>query len=261
MRHITKGLLISIVCLFIGLLLRYLAASKETPLTVPMTATQPPPIQQEEHTQRFTATIKAGDTLSDLLKTRGAQPQEISQIIACSKKIYNLTKLHAGKTITLTFDQCAQSIVRLEYGYDDDQLLIVSKTEGGYRASQEKILRSASLRSVSGTITSSLFDDAVRAGCPTQLIVKFADIFAWDIDFFTSVREKDEFKLLFEEFYQDGTVVKHGKILAAEFINRGKKYRAFSFGAGLETSGYYDDRGQSVAREFLKNPLRYSRIS
>jgi murein DD-endopeptidase MepM/ murein hydrolase activator NlpD len=91
--------------------------------------------------------------------------------------------------------------------------------------------------------------------------MQFADLFAWDVDFFTSVRENDAFKLLFEEISRDGTTVKYGKILAAEFINQGKKYRAFSFGNGEESAGYYDDRGQSVAREFLKTPLRFSRIS
>ena len=261
MQKISKVLLIALACVLMGLLLRYLAASKETPPPVPGIGPQPPPIQQDEHIKAFTALLKPGDNLYDLLGTCAVPPQEINQIIACSKKIYNLTKLRAGKTITLTVDQNAKSMVQLKYSYDDDHLLIVNKTDQGYSASQEKIIYHVSLRSVKGTITSNLFDDAVGAGCPPQLIVNFADIFAWDIDFFTSVRENDEFKLLFEEIYQDGKLVKYGRILAAEFANRGKKYRAFSFGEGLEASGYYNDRGQSIAREFLKTPLRYSRIS
>jgi murein DD-endopeptidase MepM/ murein hydrolase activator NlpD len=196
-----------------------------------------------------------------VLDSHGVQPQEISRIIACSKKVYNLTRLHAGKSLILTLDQGTKSVERLEYGYDDGHVLIVSKTNGGYSAAQEKLSSHVALRSVRGTITSSLFDDAVRAGCPPPLVVKFADLFAWDIDFFTSVKENDEFKLLFEEVIRDGKTIKYGKILAAEFINQGKKYRVFSFGEGEESAGYYDDRGQSVTREFLKTPLRYSRIS
>jgi murein DD-endopeptidase MepM/ murein hydrolase activator NlpD len=93
------------------------------------------------------------------------------------------------------------------------------------------------------------------------VVVKFADLFAWDVDFFSSVRENDEFKILFEEIIREGGTVQYGRILAAEFINQGKKYRAFCFGDGEASTGYYDDRGQSIAREFLKTPLRYSRIS
>ena len=276
--------MIILASLAVGLLLRFLAASKETPLSVSGTAAEPssalsmavkeaspivgdtgaapPPVEQEEQRiRRVTIPLKTGDTLHDLLGAHGVQPQEISEIIASGKKIYNLTRLHAGKSITLTLDQQAKSVERLEYSYDDAHLLTVSKAGGGYRASQEKINYHVALRSVSGTITSNLFDDAVRAGCPPQLVVKFADLFAWDVDFFTSVRENDEFKLLFEEIIRNGKTVKYGKILAAEFINQGKKHRAFSFGNGEESTGYYDDRGQTVAREFLKTPLRYSRIS
>ncbi len=283
MQNIPKRLLIILVFLSIGILLRFLASSKETPLTVSRTVMQPssslpaaehetvpvaaekapspPPDGEEQRIKRFTIPLRAGDTLHDVLDSHGVQPQEISRIIACSKKVYNLTRLHAGKSLILTLDQGTKSVERLEYGYDEGHLLIVSKTNGGYSAAQEKLSSHVALRSVSGTITSSLFDDAVRAGCPPPLVVKFADLFAWDIDFFTSVKENDEFKLLFEEVIRDGKTIKYGKILAAEFINQGKKYRVFSFGEGEESAGYYDDRGQSVTREFLKTPLRYSRIS
>lgn len=226
------------------------------------TGAAPPPVEQEEQRfKRVTIPLKAGDTLHDLLTARGAQPQEISQIIASSKKIYDLTRLRAGKAITLTLDQQSKSVEHLEYSYDDAHLLAVSKTARGYSASRENIHHHVAVRSVGGTITTSLYDDAIRAGCPPQVVVKFADLFAWDVDFFTSVRENDEFKILFEEIIRDGRTVQYGRILAAEFINQGKKYRAFSFGNVENAAGYYDDRGQSVAREFLKTPLRYSRIS
>ena len=225
MQNIPKRLLIILVFLSIGILLRFLASSKETPLTVSRSVMQPssalpaaehetapvaaekapspPPDGEEQRIKRFTIPLRAGDTLHDVLDSHGVQPQEISRIIACSKKVYNLTRLHAGKSLILTLDQGTKSVERLEYGYDDGHLLIVSKTNGGYSAAQEKLSSHVALRSVRGTITSSLFDDAVRAGCPPPLVVKFADLFAWDIDFFTSVKENDEFKLLFEEVIRE----------------------------------------------------------
>lgn len=262
MQKLFKGLLTAVACVLLGLVLRFLAASKETPPppAMPVISPKTTPTEQAQPVKTSTVIIKSGDNLSDLLGSFSIPPQEINEIIACSKKIYNLTRLRAGKTISFTIDQNAKSLLHLKYSYDDDHLLLVDKTDQGYRASQEKISYHLSLRSVQGTITSNLFDDAVRAGCPPQLIVNFADLFAWDIDFFTGVKENDEFKLLFEEIYLEGKLVRHGRILAAEFVNQGKKHRAFSFGRGKEAA-YYDDKGQSVAREFLKTPLRYSRIS
>lgn len=161
----------------------------------------------------------------------------------------------------LRVDPAQHTISRLEFAFDDRHMLIVTKTDQGFRASKEKIVFDTVLRTTSGTIKSSLFEDGTKAGCRPQLILNFADIFAWDLDFFSDLRENDSFKLLFEEIYKDGEFVRYGKILAAEFTNREKRYRAFYFEDDKGNTGYYNDEGKSLAREFLKSPLRYSRIS
>ncbi|MBW1824617.1 MAG: M23 family metallopeptidase [Deltaproteobacteria bacterium] len=163
--------------------------------------------------------------------------------------------------MALKIDPVHHTVVRLEFSFDGRHILVVTKTDQGYLASKEEIAFDSKLRTIAGTIKNSLFEDATKAGCGPQLILNFADIFAWDVDFFSDLRENDSFRLLFEEIYKDGEFVKYGKILAAEFTNQGKRFRTFYFENDKGNAGYYDDEGRSVDREFLKSPLRFSRIS
>lgn len=244
----------------IGILLRYLAGSHEI-TAPPEQETAPLLEQQDTRTETLAYTFREGDTFYEVLLALNVPPQEIFQVLESSRAVYDLKRITPGSTVNLTIDPLNHTVSRLDYSFDDRHVLVVSKTDTGYSSSQEDILYDTALRTVSGTIKSNLFDDAIKAGCNPQLILNLADIFAWDVDFSTSLRENDSFKLLFEEIHKDGEFIRQGKILAAEFVNRGKLFRAFRFEDSQGNSGYYDGRGRSLAREFLKSPLRYSRIS
>jgi murein DD-endopeptidase MepM/ murein hydrolase activator NlpD len=222
-----------------------------------------PPLFCEEETGNETIdyTFDRGDTFYSVLLDFGIPPQEIFSLTESSKEIYNLKRVKTGTTMTLELDPVQNSVTRLEFGYDNQHLLVATKTDQGYVASKEEIVFDTKIRTIGGVITSNLYEDATKAGCSPQLVMDFADIFAWDIDFFSDLRKNDSFKLVFEEMYKDGEFVKYGKIMAAEFINQKDPFRAFYFECGNGEAGYYNDEGKSVAREFLKSPLRYSRIS
>ena len=266
---VLKLILFIVPFFMIGFLLRYLAVSQETPLPVQQETVIPvakketiPPVNKQENIiEGKDYTFKKGDTLYEFLLDLNLPPQEIFQVLESSKTVYDLKKIKPDTTITLDIDSNSNSLNRLVYNYDDEHLLVVHKNAEGYSTSKEKILYDMSLRSIQGTIKNNLFDDAIEAGGNPQVILNFADILAWDVDFFTDLRQNDSFKILFEEVCKDGEFVKCGKILAAEFVNNGKQLRVFYFEDDQGNAGYYDDKGRSVAREFLKSPLRYSRIS
>ena len=269
--HILKLGLVILPFIVIGFLLRYLAVSNE--IAVPYKAvsneTAVPPIQdttppvaiQQAKIEAVEYTFKPGDTFYEVLLDFHCPPQDIFRVIESSKPIYDVKRITPGSTITFTIDPSNHTLNRLEYSFDDHHVLVVSKTDGGYTSEQEEIIYDITLRTITGTIKNNLFDDAINAGGNPQLILNLADILAWDVDFSSSLRENDTFKVLFEEIYKDGEFIKHGKILAAEFVNRGSLFRAFRFEDDQGNTGYYDDSGRSLAREFLKSPLRYSRIS
>jgi murein DD-endopeptidase MepM/ murein hydrolase activator NlpD len=257
---ILKLILVIIPFLLIGFFLRYLAVSEETPLPVNQGIT-PRVEKQQNKTEAKEYTFKQGDTFYEVLLDLDLPPQEIFDVLESSKTVYDLRKVKPDTTIALDINSQKPSLNRLVYNYDDQHFLVVNKTPEGYSTSKEKIPYDVSLRTIQGTIKNNLFDDAIAAGGNPQVILNFADIFAWDVDFFTDLRENDSFKILFEEVCKDGTFVKCGKILAAEFVNNGKQLRAYRFEDKQGNGAYYDDKGRSLAREFLKSPLRYSRIS
>jgi len=115
---------------------------------------------------------------------------------------------------------------------------------------------------INGTIMSSLSEQMYECGVSDIITGKFADIFAWDINFFTDPRKGDIFQIVFEQNYADGKKAGYGDILAARYTNEKKTFYAFGFRDSSDSiMRYYDENGKAVQKEFLKAPLRFSRIS
>jgi murein DD-endopeptidase MepM/ murein hydrolase activator NlpD len=111
------------------------------------------------------------------------------------------------------------------------------------------------------SIDSSLFVASQRAGLPDNLTMRLAQIFQWDIDFVLDIRPGDEFFVLFEELYFEGEFVGYGDILAAEFVNQGKRYRAVQYQTQAGRKDYFTPDGISMRKAFLRAPVEFSRIS
>jgi murein DD-endopeptidase MepM/ murein hydrolase activator NlpD len=108
----------------------------------------------------------------------------------------------------------------------------------------------------SGTVRTSLFAATDAAGIPDSIGMQLADIFGGDVDFYRDLRKGDRFTVVYEEQRLAGAAVRSGRVLAAEFVNNGKSYRAIYYG-----KGYYTPNGSSLRKAFLRNPLEFSRVS
>ena len=113
----------------------------------------------------------------------------------------------------------------------------------------------------SGVIRSSLFAATDGANVPDSVATQIAEIFASDIDFNRDLRKKDHFKVVYELRYSNGELTGVGRVLAAEFINKGKTHQAVYFEANDKEKGYYTPDGKNLRRAFLRSPLKFSRIS
>lgn len=113
----------------------------------------------------------------------------------------------------------------------------------------------------SGTITDTLYESCLRAGLPSSLIMELADLFAFDIDFTSDLRVGDTFSVYFEQTVSDGRLVKAGPILAAVMQVSGRTYQAYYYELPDGYRDYFDEKGQSLRKMFLKAPLSYRRIS
>ncbi|MFT5549217.1 MAG: murein DD-endopeptidase MepM/ murein hydrolase activator NlpD, partial [Candidatus Azotimanducaceae bacterium] len=112
-----------------------------------------------------------------------------------------------------------------------------------------------------GVIKSSLFEAAAAGDIPDSVIMDLANIFGWDIDFSLDIRPGDQFSVVYNELYKEGVKIKSGQILAAEFINNRKIYKAVYYINPKGEGDYYNEDGKSMRKAFLRSPVKFARIS
>ena len=249
-------LLSLLLLLIVPLFIRPTLTSTEAHTTAPQ-APEPPPLP-EIRKEIIEGTIAQGDTLSALLGAH-CSPAELHNLGQQCKPIFPLSRLTAGQPyrLSLTEDQ----FERFEYDIDRDEQLIITRVDDGFQIDKIAIPYTTTTEKVQGTIESSLFEAVTGIGESDVLAMNLADIFAWDIDFILDIRQGDSFQALVEKRFRDGQPAGYGRILAAEFINQGISFHAILFQDGDKRPDYYDAKGESLRKAFLKAPLSFSRIS
>ena len=204
--------------------------------------------------------INSGDVLLGLLVEAGVDSAVVDKLITATKSVYDLSRIRPGHKMVLFFNQ-DDLLAKLYYQIDDEEELWVQKDEKGeWTAQKQPIPYEVDIVEAEGEINSSFYENAKAIGLDDKTIIGFADIFQWNVDFAYQVKKGDRFKLIYEKRFLQGEYVMPGRILAAEFINSGKKIRAFYF-SGEESEGYFDEEGKSLRRAFLKAPVAYKYIS
>jgi len=204
--------------------------------------------------------VRKGDTLAAIFSRNKISARDVHDIIALGKVTKGLKNLRPGQHIRLNFD-VEKRFTGLVHEIDYFKSLQVSRKQQGFSA--QRIIRKPNIRVAyaSGKITNSLFLDAQRAGMKQSLIMELAAIFGWDIDFALDIRQGDSFYIVYEEQYLDGEKIRHGNILAAEFINRGRTFRAVRYAAKNKRADYYTPSGHNMRKAFLRSPVDFRRIS
>lgn len=206
-------------------------------------------------------TILKGMTLTDLLAPYHFSPADIHELQTKVKPVYDLSRIKAGHEFRICTSQQGD-FISLEYDIDDKNYLLIKKEEGEFKAEIIKIPYKNSTVMVWGTINDNLISAVREEEESVQLALNLADLFAWDIDFSYDIRKGDSFKIIFENRYREGEFVGYGNILAAEFTNQGKTFQAFRYTyPDTDESDHFDLEGNSLRKEFLKSPIRYTRIT
>lgn len=205
--------------------------------------------------------VRRDDTLSNVLSRLNIHNRDAIHFIrndAVAKEITaSLTPSHNVEAQT----DADGNLVALEYQLDTDAFITVKQTATGYEASKvthklesHPILKSAKIKS-------SLFGAADDANIPDDIAVQIAEMFESDIDFASDLRRGDHFNVIYEGSYDQGELVKTGRILAAEFVNNGKTYRAIGYPDATGEMQYYTPEGKSLHKSFLRSPLEFTRVS
>jgi murein DD-endopeptidase MepM/ murein hydrolase activator NlpD len=203
--------------------------------------------------------IKKGETLFEIFKNHSLDIGELYKLRQASADVYGLKALNPGRSYRILLDDDEQ-VVSFVYGIDEDSTLNICRTGRGYRAEKVTICYEKRVLRIGGAIKGNLIASLEGGADGLLLALKLSDIFAWDIDFNTDLRNSDSFKIVVEGLYRDGNFKRYGNILAAEFMNDGKVYRAYAFEQNGKI-GYYDEIGTPLRKAFLKAPLSFRYVS
>ena len=211
-------------------------------------------------TEWYTVNVENGDTLGAIFTRIGVSEDQLQEILSLSQDTAALKRIHPGESFKFKVDAQGQ-LQELTYDTDAVHILQVQHLNNGFQSHLIERPIEHRLARASAVITSSLFEAAQTAGVADNITQKLVNIFGWDIDFALNIREGDSFAVVFEEDYVDGKKVRDGEILAAEFNNRGKNYRALRYTDPNGQVGYFAPSGNNLRKAFLRTPVEFSRIS
>jgi len=200
--------------------------------------------------------VAAGQNFAAALEKFGLSAEEAANASAAAQHAFNLRQVRAGNTITV--GRSVEGRLReIDYKIDTDRMLKIVP-EGGFTAQISEIPSKTEITSVAGRVDDSLFNAVEDAGESAELALRLAQIFGYDLDFYTDPRKGDTFRIVLEKKrYSNGQIAGYGKIFAAEYENAGKKYQALLFHDPAGRPGYYSAEGKSLQKAFLRSPLKF----
>jgi murein DD-endopeptidase MepM/ murein hydrolase activator NlpD len=210
--------------------------------------------------------ILRGDTVAALLNRVGADdPAALNFLLKHGATQAVSRQLSPGKTVTAQIGSKGEllSLVFPLNGGQDKALYVERQGDGSFTATERSLPTETTVQIKSAEIRSSLFGATDAADIPDSVATQLADIFGGDIDFNSDLRRGDRFSVVYELISSQGKPLRTGRILAAEFTNDGKTYRAFWYGGanGNDRGGYYGEDGKSLRKAFLRSPLEFTRVT
>nr|WP_068636132.1 peptidoglycan DD-metalloendopeptidase family protein [Thauera butanivorans] len=239
-----------------GIVVRPVIETLPTPRVAIDTETDLPFVHSER--------IQPGDSLPSLFRRLNIEDSEALSFLSTSDEGKQAVRqLRAGRSVmAMVHADGRLASFSLPVGNGEQRLVVERKDDGTLQLrAAEAAAQSTLVEMRSGTIRSSLYGATDAAGVPDSVATQLADIFGTEIDFHTDLRKDDRFSVVYEMVYQDGNAVRAGRILAAEFINQGKRHAVVMYRGPSGKEQYYTDDGRSLRQGFLRSPLEFSRIS
>jgi len=201
--------------------------------------------------------MAAGQNFTAALEKFGLSAEEAANASQAAQRAFNLRQVRAGNTITVGRSVKGE-LREIDYKIDADRMLKIVPQESGFAAQVSEIPSKTEIEAVSGRVEDSLFNAVEDAGESAELALRLAQIFGYDLDFYTDPRKGDTFRIVLEKKkYSNGQTTGYGKIFAAEYDNAGKKYQALLFHDPAGQPGYYSADGRSLQKAFLRSPLKF----
>ena len=205
--------------------------------------------------------VRRNDTLERIFRRLKLSLADLTAILGLPGASQALNQIRPGDKLTVVHE--GGTVHALNRRISETEILSVTRADSGFAA--EVMTTPIELRATHayGTIDSSLFVAARAAGVNPETILQLAnDIFGWEIDFALDIRSGDRFHLVYDQKFRDGQYLGDARILAAEFVNAGQRYRTVHYAsADGQVDGYFTPDGRSMRRQFLRAPLDFRRVS
>ncbi len=215
---------------------------------------QKPIAEPEESYNVIEGNIKKNSSLYQSLIEKNIPSKWIELIVSKLKPYLNFKNIKGG-AYSLILDIKGE-LQKFVFEKSPTEVLEIKRAGEEYIVNKKEIPLDKRLVKVEGEIKSSLYDAINAEGEEDILALSFAEILAWEIDFYQDLRKGDRFKLVVEKLYNGDKFIQYGSIQALEFNGNERIIRGFLF-----EENYYNEDGISLRRPFLRAPLRFDRIS
>jgi murein DD-endopeptidase MepM/ murein hydrolase activator NlpD len=203
--------------------------------------------------------VESGQHLSSVLSKFGVNLGTIDTIARNAKPVFDVRKIRQGNKFAIF--QTTDSTVKSKYFVYENSPILYTVFElfdslQVYQGEKEVVYQ---MKTAQGEIQSSLWNAMKASKLDPMLALKMEEVYAWTVDFF-GLQKGDRFRLIYDEIYVDSTSIGINNIYAAQFDFYGKELFAFRFEKN-DSTGYYNEKGENLQKQFLKAPLKFSRIS
>lgn len=204
--------------------------------------------------------VQSGDNLSTLFIRAGLSHTDVHYVDSATREDKIFQRMMIGEK--LAFLIRAGQLIQVKYIINPLKSVLITrvdKTSYQHQILERKPIAEEVL--ASGEIKSSLYIDALNAGLSSNLTMNFAKVFSWDVDFSQDLQPGDKFKVIYEKLTIDGSKIKDGNIIAAQFTTGGQDLIGIFYKDSQGGVGFYTPQGRSMRKAFLRMPVEFARIS
>ena len=213
--------------------------------------------------ERINHIVLKGQSLSNILKKYSVNNNELKLIQKSLIKKYKVNNLKINDLLEFTVDRSNSKIIELSYPISKTKKIYLSRSKD-FKTFNEKIVTTKLVKKIlyeENVIMNSLYKSAIDVGIPDGIIVEFARIYGFEIDFQRDIRKKDTFQIMYEIFEsEEEEIIEKGNILYANLNVQGIDYPLYFFNK-KNLRGHYDESGKSIVKTLMKTPINGARLS
>ncbi len=213
--------------------------------------------------ERINHIVLRGQSLSNILEKYSVNNNELKLIQKSLIKKFKVNNLKINDLLEFTVDRSNSKIIELSYPISKTKKIYLSRSKD-FKTFNEKIVTTKLVKKIlyeENIIMNSLYKSAIDVGIPDGIIVEFARIYGFEVDFQRDIRKKDTFQIMYEIFEsEEEEIIENGNILYANLNVQGINYPLYFFNK-KNLKGHYDESGKSIVKTLMKTPINGARLS